>query len=57
MLKPLGKAIDTFDAVGQMTFLVVTGTALGIGTCWAIGGVATSMIIKKLKRNKINPYS
>jgi len=57
MLKPLGKVIDTFDAVGQMTFLVVTGTALGIGTCWAIGGVATSMIIKKLKRNKINPYS
>lgn len=57
MLKSLSKAIDTFDAVGQMTFLAVTGTALGIGTCWALGGVAASVIIKKLKRNKIDPYS
>lgn len=57
MLKPLSKVIDAFDMIGQTTFLVVAGTALGVGTCWALGGIATSVIIKKLKRNKINSYS
>lgn len=52
MMKPINKVLDVYDAAGQLAFYAVVGTALGIGTCWAITKVVTGKVTDQFRSKK-----
>ena len=52
----MDKIFDAIEEVGQYTFYAVAGTAILVGTCWAVGAVIVSksigMIQKKDKKHE-----
>ena len=44
-MKKILKAADSLD---QAAFFIVVGTALGVGTCWALAKVLVSKTIFKI---------
>ena len=49
MISP-DKIFDTAEEIGQCTFYALAGTALLVGTCWAVGCVVVHKSFEMIKR-------
>ena len=48
----MDKIFDTIENVGQYTFYAVAGTALLVGTCWAVGAIVVGKSLDVIRRRK-----